>query len=342
MMVVSITSTNGLFPEVRHKRINKEWRDGYRRVKACADPAPAASFRELEMREPISIRVKSPSGGCLDVPNHLPLTRSVTLEKSLGLACDAEMMSPTSELDRLKRAAAQAAVTLISNGMIVGLGTGSTASFAVSIIAQRVADGLNVIGIPTSEKIAQQARSEGIPVSTLAEHDHVDVAIDGADEVEIGTLNLIKGRGGALLREKIVATAAERLIIIVDDSKLVDRLGIRASVPIEVVPFGWQATAKSLRTLGAGLTLRLGPDDQPFVSDGGHYILDCAFGVIEDPVHLQQQLDRAVGVVENGLFLGLTSQVIVGSREGVSILHPESNTQINSNALCNGGILRNK
>jgi ribose 5-phosphate isomerase A len=252
------------------------------------------------------------------------------------------MMSPTSELDRLKRAAAQAAVTLISNGMIVGLGTGSTASFAVSIIAQRVADGLNVIGIPTSEKIAQQARSEGIPVSTLAEHDHIDVAIDGADEVEIGTLNLIKGRGGALLREKIVATAAERLIIIVDDSKLVDRLGIRASVPIEVVPFGWQATAKSLRTLGAGLTLRLGPDDQPFVSDGGHYILDCAFGVMEDPVHLQQQLDRAVGVVENGLFLGLTSQVIVGSREGVSILHPESNTQINSNALCNDGILRNK
>jgi ribose 5-phosphate isomerase A len=294
------------------------------------------------MREPISFLVKSPSGGCLDVPNHLPLTRSVTLENSLGLACDAEMMSPTSELDRLKRAAAQAAVTLISNGMIVGLGTGSTASFAVSIIAQRVADGLNVIGIPTSEKIAQQARSEGIPVSTLAEHDHIDVAIDGADEVEIGTLNLIKGRGGALLREKIVATAAERLIIIVDDSKLVDRLGIRASVPIEVVPFGWQATAKSLRTLGAGLTLRLGPDDQPFVSDGGHYILDCAFGVIEDPVHLQQQLDRAVGVVENGLFLGLTSQVIVGSREGVSILHPESNTQINSNALCNGGIPRNK
>jgi ribose 5-phosphate isomerase A len=342
MMVVSITGTNGLFPEVRHKRINKESRDGYRRVKACADPAPAASFRELEMREPISILVKSPSGGCLDVPNHLPLARSVTLEKSLGLACDAEMMSPTSELDRLKRAAAQAAVTLISNGMIVGLGTGSTASFAVSIIAQRVADGLNVIGIPTSEKIAQQARSEGIPVSTLAEHDHIDVAIDGADEVEIGTLNLIKGRGGALLREKIVATAAERLIIIVDDSKLVDRLGIRASVPIEVVPFGWQATAKSLRTLGAGLTLRLGPDDQPFVSDGGHYILDCAFGVIEDPVHLQQQLDRAVGVVENGLFLGLTSQVIVGSREGVSILHPESNTQINSNALCNDGILRNK
>ena len=232
-------------------------------------------------------------------------------------------MSPTSELDHLKRAAAQTAVALINNGMIVGLGTGSTASFAVSIIAQRVSDGLNIIGIPTSEKIEQLARSMGIPVSTLAEHDHIDVAIDGADEVEIGTLNLIKGRGGALLREKIVATAADHLVIVVDDSKLVDCLGIRNPVPLEVVPFGWQATAKRLRSLGASLTLRLGPDGQPFISDGGHYILDCAFGAIEYPVHLQQQLDRTVGVVESGLFLGLTSQVIVGSRKGVSVLHRE-------------------
>ena len=231
------------------------------------------------------------------------------------------MMSPTSELDHLKRAAAQTAVALINNGMIVGLGTGSTASFAVSIIAQRVSDGLNIIGIPTSEKIEQLARSMGIPVSTLAEHDHIDVAIDGADEVEIGTLNLIKGRGGALLREKIVATAAKHLVIVVDDSKLVDCLGIRNPVPLEVVPFGWQATAKRLRSLGASLTLRLGPDGQPFISDGGHYILDCVFGAIEYPVHLQQQLDRTVGVVESGLFLGLTSQVIVGSRKGVSVLH---------------------
>ena len=233
------------------------------------------------------------------------------------------MMSPTSELDHLKRAAAQTAVALINNGMIVGLGTGSTASFAVSIIAQRVSDGLNIIGIPTSEKIEQLARSMGIPVSTLAEHDHIDVAIDGADEVEIGTLNLIKGRGGALLREKIVATAAKHLVIVVDDSKLVDCLGIRNPVPLEVVPFGWQATAKRLRSLGASLTLRLGPDGQPFISDGGHYILDCVFGAIEYPVHLQQQLDRTVGVVESGLFLGLTSQVIVGSRKGVSVLHRE-------------------
>ena len=233
------------------------------------------------------------------------------------------MMSPTSELDHLKRAAAQTAVALINNGMIVGLGTGSTASFAVSIIAQRVSDGLNIIGIPTSEKIEQLARSMGIPISTLAEHDHIDIAIDGADEVEIGTLNLIKGRGGALLREKIVATAADHLVIVVDDSKLVDCLGIRNPVPLEVVPFGWQATAKRLRSLGASLTLRLGHDGQPFISDGGHYILDCAFGAIEYPVHLQQQLDRTVGVVESGLFLGLTSQVIVGSRKGVSVLHRE-------------------
>jgi ribose 5-phosphate isomerase A len=233
------------------------------------------------------------------------------------------MATPISELDHLKRAAAQTAVALINNGMIVGLGTGSTASFAVSIIAQRVSDGLNIIGIPTSDKIEQLARSMRIPVSTLAEHDHIDIAIDGADEVEIGTLNLIKGRGGALLREKIVATAADKLVIVVDDSKLVDCLGIRNPVPLEVVPFGWQATAKRLRNLGASLTLRLGPDGQPFISDGGHYILDCAFGAIEYAVHLQQQLDRTVGVVESGLFLGLTSQVIVGSRKGVSVLHRE-------------------
>lgn len=233
------------------------------------------------------------------------------------------MMSPTSELDHLKKAAAQTAVALINNGMIVGLGTGSTASFAVSIIAQRVSDGLNIIGIPTSEKIEQLARSMGIPVSTLAEHDHIDITIDGADEVEIGTLNLIKGRGGALLREKIVATAAKHLVIVVDDSKLVDCLGIHNPIPLEVVPFGWQATAKRLRSLGASLTLRLGSDGRPFISDGGHYILDCAFGTIEYPVHLQQQLDRTVGVVESGLFLGLTSQVIVGSRKGVSVLRRE-------------------
>jgi ribose 5-phosphate isomerase A len=233
------------------------------------------------------------------------------------------MISPTSELDRLKRAAAQTAVALINNGMIVGLGTGSTVSFAVSIIAQRVSDGLNIIGIPTSEKIEQLARSMGIPISTLAEHDHIDIAIDGADEVEIGTLNLIKGRGGALLREKIVATAADNLVIVVDDSKLVDCLGIHNPVPLEVVPFGWQATAKRLRSLGANLTLRLGSDGQPFISDGGHYILDCAFGAIEYPAHLQQELDRTVGVVESGLFLGLTSQVIVSSRKGVSVLRRE-------------------
>lgn len=147
------------------------------------------------------------------------------------------MMSPTSDLDHLKKATAQTAATLINNGTIVGLGTGSTASFAVSIIAQRVADGLDIIGIPTSEKVEQQAWSMGIPLSTLAEHDHIDVAIDGADEVEIGTRNLIKGRGGALLREKIVAIAAAHLIVVVDDSKLVDRLGTRDPVPLEVVPF---------------------------------------------------------------------------------------------------------
>ncbi len=176
-----------------------------------------------------------------------------------SISCEVEMTSPVSELDQLKRAAAETAVTLISDGMIVGLGTGSTASFAVRIVAQRVADGLDIVGIPTSEKTEQQARSMGIPVSTLAEHDHVDIAIDGADEVEIGTLNLIKGRGGALLREKIVATAAEHLIIVVDDRKLVDRLGypsprslgsraIRLAGNSEEAAESWRAPHPSIET----------------------------------------------------------------------------------------------
>lgn len=218
-----------------------------------------------------------------------------------------------------KKAAAAWAVALIEDGMVVGLGTGSTASLILEPLAARIRQGLRIAGIPTSERIAEQARALGIPLLTLEDHARVDLTIDGADEVEMGTLNLIKGRGGALLREKIVAGASARLVIVADESKLVDRLG-RGAVPVEVVPFGWQATAQSIQSLGGSPALRLRPDGAAFVTDGGHYILDCAFGPISSAGSLDRELNGIVGVVEHGLFLGLAGQVGVGRAGGVEVL----------------------
>jgi ribose 5-phosphate isomerase A len=231
-------------------------------------------------------------------------------------------MPSASNLSEFKQAAAESAVAQVMDGMIVGLGTGSTAVLALSALGRRVQQGLSVTGIPTSEKTAEQARGLGISLSTLAEHSDIDLTIDGADEVELGTLNLIKGHGGALLREKIVASASARLIIIVDETKLVERLGVHCAVPAEVVPFGWQATAKKLSLLGTNPSLRRRDGGEPFITDGGHYILDCAFGAIPSPAGLDTQLDRIVGVVEHGLFIGMTSQVIVGGKHGVNTLQP--------------------
>ncbi len=225
-----------------------------------------------------------------------------------------------SERHRQKEAAAEAAVALVENGQIVGLGSGSTATIAIGILGRRVTEGLRIIGISTSEETEREARRAGIPFSTLAAHDRVDVTIDGADEVEIGSLNLLKGRGGALLREKIVATASDRLIVVVDETKLVDRLGAGGPVAVEVVPFAWQATARRLRSLGATVVRRTTRAREPFIADGGHYILDCLFGAIDDPEALQRQLDGTVGVVEHGLFLGMASRVIVGDARGVRVL----------------------
>src|SRR5271156_6442177 len=157
--------------------------------------------------------------------------------------------------EQLKQAAAESAVALVEDGMILGLGTGSTAKLAVDALGMRVATGLRVIGVPTSEFTGQQARALGIPVSTLDEHPKLDLTIDGADEVELGTLNLIKGRGGALLREKIVASAGKQLVIIVDESKLVERLGSHFALPVELVPFGWRSAARKLEALGAKVVL---------------------------------------------------------------------------------------
>ena len=226
-------------------------------------------------------------------------------------------------LQQFKQAAAEAAVGMVESGMIVGLGTGSTAKLAVEALGARVRDGLQVVGIPTSEYTARQARELGIRISSLAEHAEIDLTIDGADEIQRGTLDLIKGRGGALLREKVVASSSRRLIVIADDTKLVDRLGAHFAVPVEVVQFEWQATERKLKKLGAQTTLRPGGNGAPFVTDGGNYIVDCKFGPIEAPASLDQQLNSVVGVVEHGLFLHMTSKAIVAGLGGVEVLLSE-------------------
>jgi ribose 5-phosphate isomerase A len=225
-----------------------------------------------------------------------------------------------SDLTALKQAAAESAAALVEPGMLVGLGSGSTAAFAVAALARRVRDGLRIAAIPTSERTAAQARASGIPLTTFADHPHLDLTIDGADEIETATLNLIKGHGGALLREKIVAAASRRLIIVADETKLVHRLGLRTTIPIEVVPFGWQLTARRLQDLGATLTLRRTDADRPFTSDSGHYILDCALPNPQ-PASIAQDLDRTVGVVEHGLFLGMASEAHVATPAGVRVHH---------------------
>ena len=226
-----------------------------------------------------------------------------------------------SQQNRYKKEAAEAAAKLVENGMVVGLGTGSTAALLVAELGRRMAEeGLRFTGIPTSERTAEQARSLGIPLASFAEHARIDLTIDGADEVELGSLYLIKGHGGALLREKIVAAASKRMAVMVDESKLVKRLGSTFSVPVEVVPFGWQATEQKLNDLGANPSLRPGVDGKPYVTDGGHYILDCAFGPMANPKKIAREIDEVVGVVEHGLFLGLAQQVFVGGSEGVKVL----------------------
>jgi ribose 5-phosphate isomerase A len=215
------------------------------------------------------------------------------------------------EQDHWKRLAAESAATQVSSGMIVGLGTGSTGEFVLRALASRISEGLRITGVPTSERTAALARELGIPLAELA--GPIDVAIDGADEVERTELHLIKGRGGALLREKIVAQAARRFLVVVDQTKLVARLG-NAPVPVEVVQFGWQATARRLEALGAK------PQRRDFVTDSGNYILDCAFGRIEAPRTLANDLDHIAGVVEHGLFIGMATEVHVGGPAGVDVL----------------------
>src|SRR5256886_11304370 len=215
--------------------------------------------------------------------------------------------------DELKRAAARRAIEEVEDGMVVGLGTGSTAAFVVEGLALRVAKGLRVVGIPTSERTAAQARRLGIQIATFAEYQRLDLTIDGADEVQLGTLDLIKGLGGALLREKIVAAASDRLIIVVDQEKLVEQLGEHTPVPVEVAQFGWQVTAVKLAGLGCTPQRRYTSGEQPYVTDGGNYILDCRFGPLADPSLIERRIAKIVGTVESGLFVGRTSMVVAAS-----------------------------
>jgi ribose 5-phosphate isomerase A len=221
--------------------------------------------------------------------------------------------------DAQKQAAALRAVAEVEDGMVVGLGSGSTATFAIEALAVRVAAGLRIVGIPTSETTARTARRLGVPLTDFAAHRQVDLTIDGADEVESETLTLIKGRGGALLREKIVALASTRMIAIVDESKLVRRGGLQGPLPVEIVRFGWQTVSDRLAAMGYRPRLRL-DRGKPFATDGGNYIVDCAIPPTADLAELDSALRSLVGVIATGIFFGLASAVVVGRARGVEIL----------------------
>jgi ribose 5-phosphate isomerase A len=218
----------------------------------------------------------------------------------------------------LKCQAAERAVEYVESGMVVGLGEGSTAAFAVRRIAQLLDEGKlrDILGVPCSCKVEARARGLGIPLTTLEEHAVIDLTIDGADELD-PDLNMIKGGGGALLREKIVAQASRREVIAVDESKLSPALGTHWPVPVEVARFGWQTQVSYIEALGAKPLLRLASDGTPFETDQGNLILDCDFGPIADPAQLASRLDERAGIVEHGLFLGLATEVIVAGAGGI-------------------------
>jgi ribose 5-phosphate isomerase A len=222
------------------------------------------------------------------------------------------------DLAQLKQQAAERAVGFVESGMVVGLGHGSTAIFAVRRIAQLLRDGQlqNILGVPCSRQVESEAQRMGIPLTTLDEYPVVHLTIDGADEVD-PHLNLIKGGGGALLREKIVAQASRREIIVVDESKLSPALGTHWPVPVEVVPFGWHSQAAYLKSLGGHPVLRRNSDRTPFKTDQGNLILDCHFEPISQPAQLAARLSERAGIVEHGLFLGLATDVIVAGDQGI-------------------------
>ena len=229
---------------------------------------------------------------------------------------------PQNFVANLKRMAAERAVDLAQSGMVLGLGHGSTAKYAVDIIGERLNSGAlqDIVGVPTSEQTAAQAQALGIPLATLAERPILDLAIDGADEVD-PALNLIKGLGGALLREKIVESAARRFAVVVDEGKPVERLGTRGPLPVEVTQFAWEAHVHWLEGLGCSAELRREVDGTPFVTDNHNYIIHCTFpDGISDPGALAKVLIERPGVLEHGLFLGMATDVVVAGIDGVRVM----------------------
>ncbi|HWW49978.1 MAG TPA: ribose-5-phosphate isomerase RpiA [Xanthobacteraceae bacterium] len=227
-------------------------------------------------------------------------------------------------MDDLKRQAAGVALEHVRDGMKLGLGTGSTAKHFVELLGERVRAGLSVVGVPTSEATRILAEQCGVPLTTLDEIDRLDLTVDGADEVD-AELNLIKGGGGALLREKIVADASDRMIVIADDTKQVKMLG-RYPLPIEVVPFGIAATRRAIEAvfadcgLSGPMKLRLDRDGHRFVTDGGHWIIDAHLGQITDAPRLARELAAVPGVMEHGLFIGLANAAVLAAESGVFVI----------------------
>lgn len=227
-------------------------------------------------------------------------------------------------MDDLKRQAAARAVEQVRDGMKLGLGTGSTAKHFVELLGERVQAGLKVIGVPTSEATRADAERCGVPLTTLEEVDRLDLTVDGADEID-PNLELIKGGGGALLREKIVAAASDRMIVIADESKWVQTLG-RFPLPIEVIPFGLGATRRAIEAVFAEngvsgeMDIRKAKDGHAFVTDGGHWIIDARLGRIPDSPRLAASLNSIPGVVEHGLFIGLAGTVVLAGPQGIRVI----------------------
>lgn len=215
-------------------------------------------------------------------------------------------------MEELKKKAALEAVKQIKDGMIVGLGTGTTAKYAILEIGRMVKEGLDIVGIATSKQSEEIAKEAGIKIADINDYEEIDLTIDGADQVN-KNLNLIKGGGGALLREKIVASCSRKEVIIVDESKIVENFSF--PLPVEVVKFGWKRTAEKLKKLGFEPSIRQG-----FITDNGNYILDCKYEKIEDEKEMEEKLNNLPGVVENGLFISLADEVIVGKKERTEIL----------------------
>lgn len=230
--------------------------------------------------------------------------------------------------DVKKQLAGEKAADYIKDGMIIGLGSGSTVYWTIKKLGEMVKQGMNVSGIPSSKRTEGWAKELGVPLTDFLRVQYLDLAIDGADEVD-PHFNLIKGGGGSLLREKLVNAAAQTLIIVVDETKLVSRLG-SYPLPVEVVPFGWQTTAQRIANLGCIPNLRMNDpadsgstDHKIYVSNNGNYILDCQFDGIPQPEELHKQLKLQLGVVETGLFIGMTDIVVIGEESGVRILEKE-------------------